>query len=229
MYPRARFDRQLQHVRQDLLQMASLVDRAIERGVDALLNSDLELARQVVSDDDVINAARVGTEKACLGLLATQQPAACDLRTLIAANNMAMDLERMGDYAKGVARITLRMPPGFVVRDVLDTPRMALQARDMLKRVMEAFVDGDAERARALCSEDDRIDALYQGNLRILLSHMAEEPAAVTPLMYLVWAAHNIERIGDRVTNVAEQIIFMCTGEFEDMNPHAKLKDQPLA
>ncbi|MCC7361472.1 MAG: phosphate signaling complex protein PhoU [Anaerolineales bacterium] len=216
--PRSMFDHQLVQIRDDILRMGALVDTAIARALQALKNQDAPLARQVIEDDTAINTLRFTVEEECLTTIATQQPAAGDLRVVITAINIVNDLERMADHATGIAKTVLRMGDEPLLKPLVDLPRMAEAARDMLRRGLDAFVNRDAAAARAVADSDDEIDHLYKAIFDELLGIMARDPAGISRGTYLLWCAHNLERIGDRVTNIAERVIFMMTGTMKELN-----------
>ncbi len=216
-YRRA-FDHQLIEIRDNILRMGQLVDGAIDRAMQALAQQDHALARQIISDDTAINDLRFKVEEACLTAIATQQPAASDLRMVIASMNMVNDLERMADHATGIAKTVLRMGDEPLLKPLIDLPRMAENARDMLRRGLDAFVAHDVAAARAVAGEDDTLDHYYKAIFDELLGIMARDPASIPRGTYLLWCAHNLERIGDRVTNIAERVVFMTTGTMKELN-----------
>jgi phosphate transport system protein len=215
---RRAFDQQLNDIRDNILRMGQLVDTAIDRAMQALRDQDHALARQIINDDQVINELRFKVEEECLTTIATQQPAASDLRTLIAAMNLVNDLERMADHATGIAKTVLRMGDEPLLKPLIDIPRMAQAAREMLRRGLDAFVARDDAAARAVAGEDHTIDHYYRAVFDELLSIMARDPASIPRGTYLLWCAHNLERIGDRVTNIAERVVFMTTGTMKELN-----------
>jgi len=212
------FDQQLIEIRDNILRMGQLVDGAIDRAMQALKQQDHGLARQIINDDTAINDLRFKVEEACLTAIATQQPAASDLRLVIASMNLVNDLERMADHATGIAKTVLRMGDEPLLKPLIDLPRMAENARDMLHRGLDAFVAHDAAAARAVADEDDTIDHYYKAIFDELLGIMARDPASIPRGTYLLWCAHNLERIGDRVTNIAERVVFMTTGTMKELN-----------
>ena len=216
---RATFDRDLRAVQDNLLRLGSLVDSAISRSLQALAERNTDLAHQIVADDAQINALRFQIEEECVKLIATQQPMARDLRTIIAAMNIITDLERMADHAAGTARIVLRMGDEPLLKPLIDMPRMTDECRDMLRLALDAYVRRDAKLAHAVAARDNIIDNLYTQIFRELLSFMIEDPRTTTRALYLLFAAHNLERIGDRCTNIAERVIFMTSGEMRELNP----------
>ena len=211
--PRAGFSRDLRELQDELLVLANMVEKAIARSLDALKNRDLALSEEVVRDDDIIDRKRMELEERCIDLIATQQPLAGDLRVLITVLHMSVELERMGDYAEGIAKISLMMGNEPPLKPLIDIPRMADKATDMLRRSLDAFVNRDVGLANAVCDDDDEVDALYEQVYRELLTYMMESPAAIQRATFLLWVAHDLERIADRTTNIAEKVIYMVTGE----------------
>jgi phosphate transport system protein len=217
LHTRGTLERELEHVRSEILRMGSMVESAIERSVESLKNRDVELAQQVINDDEEINQLRYTIEEHCLQLIATQQPTASDLRMVIAATHIAVELERMADHAEGNAEITKRIYQEPLLKPLIDVPIMARVAREMIHAALDAFIARDAEAALRVAKRDDEIDALYQQVFRELLTYMLEDPRTISRATYLLWVAHNLERIGDRVTNVCERVIFMTTGILREL------------
>jgi phosphate transport system protein len=215
---RAAYDREIRSVLDDLTRLRELVDQAIARSLQSLEQRDVMLAQQVIDDDEAINMLRFKIEEACLVLIATQQPMAGDLRQVVAAMNIVVEMERMGDYATGIAKTVIRMGDAPLLKPLIDIPRMAALAREMLRDSLEAYMRRDLDRARAIASRDDEMDALYKAIFDELVEIMADKPDSVERATYLLWCAHNLERMGDRVTNIAERVIFLGTGEMEELN-----------
>ena len=211
-------DRDLHQIQDDLLRMGSLIDSAIGRAIRSLAVRDLRLAREIVSEDSQVNALRFQIEEACLTTIATQQPTATDLRLVIATIILASELERMGDYAAGIARTVLRMGDEPLLKPLVDMPRMAEIDRQMLHDALDAYVARDADNARAVAARDDLVDNLYNQIFREILTYILEDPTTTTRALYLLFSAHNLERIGDRVVNIAERVIFMNSGEMRELN-----------
>ena len=211
--PRAEFSRDLRALQDEMLVLANMVEKAIARALDALKNRDLALSEEVVREDDVIDRKRMELEERCIDLIATQQPLAGDLRVLITVLHMSVELERMGDYAEGIAKISLMMGNEPPLKPLIDIPRMADKATDMLRRSLDAFVNRDVELANAVCEDDDEVDALYEQVYRELLTYMMASPAVIQRATFLLWVAHDLERIADRTTNIAEHVIYMVTGD----------------
>ncbi len=215
---RTAFDRQLSEIQQDMLILADMVESAIERGIQALKNRDVELARQVIADDLKVNRKRYTTEDKCLELIATQQPLASDLRTIVAVLHAIVDLERMGDYAEGIAKVAIMLADEPPLEPYLHISRMAQIASRMLAGSLDAFKARDADRARAICNEDDEVDALYDQVYRGLVSKMVNDPETIEGATRLMWVAHNLERIADRVTNLCERVVYLVEGKIEELN-----------
>jgi phosphate transport system protein len=215
---RIHFATQMVQLEQELLVMASMVDKAIERSVRALKNRDHALSEQVIQEDDAIDRKRFEIEERALLLLATQQPMARDLRVIAAAIHIVTDLERMADHCEGIAKINLLHVDQPLLKPLIDVPRMADLCRDMLRRAMDAYIGRDAEAARIIAGEDDRVDELYDQVYHELVMYMVSDPATIERATWLLWAAHNLERIADRVTNICERIAFVVTGRMEEFN-----------
>lgn len=216
--PRQTFDEHLSRTRDDLLAMGDMVDQAIEKAVQALINRDVQLAQKVIDDDEKVNQALRSIQENCEVLIATQQPMATDLRFIIAIFSIANELERMGDYAEGIASLAIRLAGELPLKPYIDIPRMTQKARELLRGQLQAFVDHDEDAARALGRGDDEIDNLYTQVYRELLLFMVQDPTTITRATHLLWVAHNLERIGDRTTNLGEQVVYLVTGQVEELN-----------
>jgi len=193
--PRTAFERELQDLEKRLEDLGRMVEEALVASVDALKRRDLEKARQIIDADRATNERRLAIEHETLVMIATQQPMAVDLRTLAAVLEIASELERIGDYAKGIARITIRMGVEPFVKPLIDIPRMAEKARYMLHRALQAFFGRDVELARAIPMEDDEMDSLYDQIFRELTTYIIVDPKLVNRATYLIWVAHNLERL----------------------------------
>jgi phosphate transport system protein len=215
---RATFDREYAAIVDDILKLGSLLDQAIEQALESLQRRDQILAQQVIDEDEAINHLRFKIEEACLTLIATQQPAARDLRGIVASMNIVVDMERMGDHAAGIAKTVIRMGDEPLLKPLIDIPRMVQTAREMLRMSLDAYVRHDPEAAKAVVPMDDEMDMLYRAIFDELVEIMAHKPDGVERATYLLWCAHNLERIGDRVTNIAERVIFMTTGDMQELN-----------
>jgi phosphate transport system protein len=214
---RATFDQELQDLSDNVLRLGSMVDAAISRSIQALKERDQVLAQQIITDDEKINELRFKIEEECVSLIARQQPAARDLRLIVAAMNIVLDLERMGDHAAGIATIVLRMGDEPLLKPLIDLPRMAQISRDMLRQSLDALISSNPDEALAITQIDDEVDMLYNQIFRELVSYMIEDPRTVTRAMYLLFCAHNVERVADRVTNICERVIFVSTGRMEEI------------
>ncbi len=212
------FERELRGLQDEVLELGSMVDKAVERSIEALKRLDQPAAHAIIQDDLTVNAKRFAIEDLAIELIATQQPMARDLRTIVAVLSIIVELERIGDYAKGIAEIVLRHQDQPLLKPLIDVPRMAAKARDMLRRSLDAFVERDAEAAKRIAAEDDEVDALYDQVYRELLTYMLQDPRTIDRATWLLWTAHNLERIADRVTNICERVVYEVTGRMEEMN-----------
>jgi len=215
--PRESFERHLGELQNEVLVLGFMAEKAIFHSVEALKQRDLEAAEQVIANDLEINQKRHDIEEKCIELIATQQPMAGDLRVIVAVLNIIAELERMADHAEGIAKITLMIGDEPPLKPLIDIPRMAEKARDMLRRSLSAFTSRDIDAAKQICAEDDEVDNLYDQVYRELLTFMIEDPRTITRATRLIWVAHNLERIADRVTNICERVVFMVTGKIEEI------------
>ena len=214
---RIAYAQQIQELREDVVAMASMVDKAIARSTDALRRQDVNLAREVRQADQAINTRRWHTEEKALLVIATQAPMASDLRTIAAVIHIVTDLERIADHAAGNARIVIQTADEPLLKPLVDMPRMADAARAMLADSITAFIESDAASARAIVARDDEVDDLYNQIYRELLTYMMADPGTINRATHLLWAAHNLERMADRVTNICERVVFAATGVVEEM------------
>lgn len=199
-----------------LNRMAEMVLISVNESIDSLVHKDVEKAKQIKKQDKKINTIRWQIEEDCIKLIATQQPVASDLRELIALLYIITELERIGDYAAGISKLTILIGDEKHIKSLIDIPRMKDIAVDMIENSMKAYINKDAKSARMIHSQDDDIDDLYNQVQRELISYMIENPRYITQSTYLIWVAHNLERMGDRVTNICERIIYVATGERAD-------------
>ena len=211
--PREDFERNLKDVEDDVVQLSSMVEKAIFKSIEALKERDINASQKVVDDDDVIDEKQQAIEDRCIDLIALEAPMAGDLRVLIAAMMVANELERMGDYAEGIAKISVSMGNLPPLKPLIDIPRMADKSVDMLRRSTQAFVNRDVESATAVILDDDEVDDIYDQVYRELLTYMTADPSTVQRATYLLWVAHDLERVADRTTNIAERVIYLVTGE----------------
>lgn len=216
--PREAYDRELQRLQDEMLVLGSMVENALVESVEALKRRDLESSRRVIAADRELNDKRFAIESDALVLIATQQPMAGDLRVIAAVLEIATELERIGDYAKGIARINLMIGDEPLIKPLIDIPAMAEKARSMLHEALEAFINRDVEKARMIPLRDSEVDALYNQVYRELMAIILAKPSAIDQANYLLWAAHNLERAADRVTNICERVVFTVTGRMEEMD-----------
>jgi phosphate transport system protein len=221
----------MRSIRDDILRMGSLVEEQTARSVMALKERDLSMAHQITEVDTRVNALRYKIEHECLRTMATQAPAASDLRAILAGMHMAQELERMADHAAGIAKIVIRMGDEPLIKPLVDIPRMQIIVNEMIHQALDAYIQLDADMAQRVAERDDEVDALYQQVLRELLTYMMSDAKTITGATYLLWVSHNLERIGDRVTNLCERVIFAATGELKDYKPpkNAAAKAGPKA
>ena len=210
---RADFDRNLKLLQEELLLLGGLVEKAIVDAIEALKTRDIELSHKVVSQDDIIDQKTNQIEEKAIDLIATQQPIAIDLRTLMSVIHISVELERMGDYAEGIGKIGVIMGNDPPVKPLVDIPKMATKSSDMLKRSLDALVKRDPALARQVCEDDDEVDNLYDLIYKDLIALMIDDPTTIQRATYLMWVAHDLERIADRATNIAERVIFLVTGQ----------------
>jgi len=214
---RATFHKKLREIQDDVLAMGSMVEKATSRSIEALKKRDLDMAREIISDDLKINGKRFEIEEKCIELIATQQPMASDLRAIICVLNIVTEIERIGDHAGGIAKIVIMIGDEPPLKPLIDVPRMAEKTNDMLHRSLDAFINRDADAARRIVAEDDEVDNLYDQVFRELLTFMVEDPRTITRATRLIWVAHNLERSADRVTNICERVVYMVTGKMEEI------------
>jgi phosphate transport system protein len=214
---RTEFHKKLADIHSDVLAMGSMVEKAILHSVQALKERDLVLAEQIINDDININKKRFKIEERCIELIATQQPMASDLRAIMSVTSITTELERIGDYAEGIAKIVIMIGDEPPLKPLVTVPRMAEKTVDMLHRSLEAFYNHDDATARQIVIEDDEIDHLYNDLYRVLISFMIEDPKTITRATRLIWVAHNLERAADRITNICERVVFTVTGQIEEI------------
>ena len=220
--PRETFERELSQLQQEVLVLGSMVENAIMESVEVLKRRDMEASRRLIAHDHAINEKRFAIESDALVLIATQQPMAGDLRTLAAILEITTELERIGDYAKGIARINIMIGEEPLLKPLIDIPLMAEKARSMLHQALEAFVNQDVDLARAIPKLDGEVDELYNQVYRELMTFILVSPENVDQVNYLLWAAHNLERAADRVTNICERVIFTVTGKMAELDVEEK-------
>jgi len=214
---RKTFETEIKQVKDDVLILGSMVEESILNSVEALKKRDLKAAQKILEGDRAINKKRFEIESQLMILIATQQPMAHDLRLLASILEIISELERMGDYAKGIANINIRMGDEPLLKPLIDIPRMAEKGVDMLHRALTAFINEDIETARKIPVEDDEVDALYNQVYHELMLFVIQDPKTIERANWLLWVAHNLERVADRVTNICERTVFIVTGELTEI------------
>jgi phosphate transport system protein len=214
---RKAFDNEMQNVRDEVLLLGSMVEHALIGSVEALKKRDIKAAQAIIVEDKAVNKKRFDLEDQLVTLIATQQPMAQDLRFLASTLEIVSELERMGDYAKGIANINVRMGDEKLLKPLIDIPRMAQKGVDMLHRALTAYINSDAETAMTIPVEDDEVDALYNQIYRELMIFVIEDPKNIERANWLLWVAHNLERFADRVTNICERTVYIARGTFDEI------------
>ncbi len=214
---RKTFETEIQALKDELLVLGSMVEQGILGSVEALKKRDMDASRKIHEMDDQINARRYAIEEQVMVAIATQQPMAHDLRLLASILEVAGELERMGDYAKGIATVSLRMGDQPLLKPLIDIPRMAQIAADMLHRSLTAFVNEDMQAARLIPQQDDEVDDLYTQIYHELMMFVIQDAKTIERSNWLLWVAHNLERVADRVTNICERTVFIVSGEMKEI------------
>lgn len=221
MSTRTNFDLQLQEQRDYVVTMASMVDKAIARSLEALRLQNVALADEVQRSDNAINRMhRIGEENA-ITMIALQGPVGTDVRRVASSIALYSNLERMGDYAAGISKIVVESAGEPPLKPLVDIPAMGVIAREMLDAAIVAYINDDVQAAREIAVRDDEVDALYATVVKELMDYMSSDSSTIERATHLLWIAHNLERIGDRVTNICERIVYIVTGEFEELDGHA--------
>jgi phosphate transport system protein len=217
--PRETLDLQIQQLLNQVLVLGSMVENATLDAVAVLKKQDLDAARLIYDNDKLINEKHFEIEDRCIRTIATQQPImASDLRVLASILEINTELERMGDYAKGIAKIAMIIGKQPLLKPLIDVPRMATIGVDMLHKALTAFVERDAVAAREIPRIDDEVDALYNQVYRELVTYMISDPSTIDRANYLMWVAHNLERLADRVTNICERTLYVTEGVLLEMD-----------
>ena len=214
---RKTFETEIQQLKDEMLVLGSMVEQQILGSVDALKKRDMDASRRIREMDDQVNTKRYAIEEQVMIVIATQQPMAHDLRLLASILEVSGELERMGDYAKGIATVSIRMGDQPLLKPLIDIPRMAQKGADMLHRALTAFINEDVETARTIPAEDDEVDELYTQIYHELMMFVIQDPKTIERANWLLWVAHNLERLADRVTNICERTIFIATGELKEL------------
>ena len=217
MEVRTDFRKHLREIEDDVLAMGNKVVKAIARSIEALQKRDLTLAHQIIAADAQINEQRFSIEEKCIGLMATQQPMAVDLRIIVAVLNILTELERIGDYAEGIAKIVIMIGDEAPLKPLIDIPRMAEVTIEMINTSLQSFITRDVELAMKVVSLDNAADSLYDQIFRELLTFMIVDPKTTNRATRLIWVGHNLERAADRATNIAERVVFTVTGKMKEM------------
>ena len=215
---RKTFETEIQQLKNEMLLLGSMVEQQIIGTVEALKKRDIEASRQIKQMDLQVNAKRYAIEEQVMIVIATQQPMAHDLRLLASILEVSGELERMGDYAKGIATVSIRIGDQPLLKPLIDIPRMAQIGVDMLHRALTAFVNEDVETARAIPEQDDEVDDLYTQVYHELMMFVIQDPKTIERANWLLWVAHNLERVADRVTNICERTIFTATGDMKEID-----------
>ena len=215
---REAYRQQLQDLRDKLLIMGSMVSRALDDAVNAHKGMDETTARRIIAEDKKVNALKFQLEDEVLTLIATQQPMARDMRLLAAILEISGELERMGDYAKGIGRIVIYMDGQPPIKELVHIPTMNELVTNMLQRALDAFINHDVAAAKQIPQEDDQVDKLYNQVNRELIDIITKDASKIERANYLSWAAHNLERAADRVTNICERIIYTETGQYSEID-----------
>ena len=226
---REEYDLKLAGLEEQVAFLANFASDMIRRSVDALKNRDLPASQQVIDDDDFADNKHAEIEDQCVHLIATQQPVAGDLRVIISLLHIGVELERIADYAEGIGKISLAMGDEKPLKPLIDIPRMSEKAREMLHGSIDALLHRDLNIAEAVRLADDEVDALYDQVYRELLLYMIEDPRTIRQATFLLWVAHDLERIADRATNIAEQVVFLITGRPWDQQEPPSAPQRPAA
>jgi phosphate transport system protein len=211
------FQQHLQEVESDVLTMGDMVVKAIDRAIEALKKRDLVLAHQIIADDARINKQRFSIEDKCVELISTQQPVGSDLRLILAALNIITEMERIGDYAEGIAKIVIMIGDEPPLKPLIDIPRMAEITIEMINKSLQSFLKRDVELAMQAVTLDNIVDGLYDQIFRELLTFMMVDPKTINRATRLIWVAHNLERAADRATNICERVVFTVTGKTDEI------------
>ena len=206
------YNLELEALRQEILNMGTRVEKAIDQAVKSLTERDFELARRVMEGDDYIDDLESEIEDKCIVLIATQQPLARDLRIISTGLKITTDLERVGDHAFDIAKITLAINNEPLIKPLIDIPRMSAMAQSMLKDSLQAYINLDITLAEQVCADDDAVDDLYSHVLRELLNCMIQDPTTINQATNLLFVARYLERVADHATNIAEWVIYLVTG-----------------
>ncbi len=215
---RIQFERKMEELQKQLLQMGGLVELAIAKAIQALKEQQVSLAEEVIREDDAIDQLELEIEEGCLTVIATQQPMAGDLRKVATLYKMIVDLERMADYATDIARLVRLIGTEPLIKPLIDIPRMATITQQMVKEALDAYIQEDVELAVEMAARDDEVDKLHKQIFRELFTVMLENPRTITQATHLLFVSRYLERIADHATNIGEEVVFLVTGEKRDLN-----------
>jgi phosphate transport system protein len=213
----AGFSEGFQEIQDKVLAMGDMVAKEINRSIEALKKRDLKMAHQIIANDAKIDELRFAIEDRCIGLVAKQKPTTNDLRVIVAVLSIITELERIGDYAEGNARIVVMIGDEPPLKPLIDIPRMAELTTEMIDKSLKSFVTRDVELAKHVVTMDNVVDGLYDQVFRELLTFMMVDPKTINRATRLIWVAHNLERAADRVTNICERVVFTVTGKMEEI------------
>lgn len=216
--PRKVFDSRLEGLHIDLLRMVSMVEKQLHGSIEALVNQDIDLAEKIISNDDIVDNMQKEIEDKAIKLIAMQQPLAVDLRIIFTTTKIVTDLERMADHAVDIAKIVKRLKGDKYVKTLIDIPRMSDLVMEMIKESLDAYIDGDTDKAYLTCKKDDEIDSLYKQVLSELLLMMIEDPKTINQASQFLFVCKYLERVADHCTNICESTIYLVTGEQIDLN-----------
>lgn len=216
---RPTFEEQLQAAKDDVLRLGAMVEAQLQRAGQALVERDVELADKVRWGDEEVNQLQGQVTQQITAVIARQGPMARDIRELLSLYHAAAELERMGDYAVNIAKLAQQLAAEPEIPILRQIPRMEELCREQLRAAMRALVDVSEEAARAVCERDDEIDHLYNSVYEDTMALMSVAPDKVRQATHMLFAAHHLERLGDRVTNIGEDVVFLATGRIEDLNP----------
>ncbi len=211
------FHQHFREVENDVLAMGNMVVKAIDRSIEALKKRELTLAHQIIADDAQVNKQRFSIEEKCVELISTQQPVASDLRLILAVISIVIELERIGDYAEGIAKIVVMIGDEPPLKPLIDIPLMGEITIEMINKSLQSFFTRDAELAMQVVSLDNTVDNLNDQIFRELLTFMMGDPKTISSATRLIWVAHNLERAADRATNISERVVFTVTGRMEEI------------
>jgi phosphate transport system protein len=213
----ANFRKGFQEIQENILTMGGAVTEAINRSIEALKNRDLKLAHKIIADDAKINGQRFAIEDRCIELMAAHQQMVSDLRTIVSVLSIITELERIGDYAEGIAKIVVMIGDEPPLKPLIDIPRMAELTIEMIDKSLQSFVNRDVKLAKHVVTMDNIVDGLYDQVFRELLTFMMVDPKTINRATRLIWVAHNLERAADRVTNICERVVFTVTGKMGEL------------